>query len=195
MPPENPPVRHLSILWGAEVTSPDYPSVIADLRVKRAELDALISSLEHFAGADAGADEGPNGGVAVPADAFFQMNTTSAIKKFLGMSRRPHTTGEVVDALEIGGFIHKSKNLKNMVYTALTREERREAIVQLPDKTWGLSERYPNRARQPIKPADPETLSRLPGGATPVPLEEPEDDAEDSAQDITEALERSAQPG
>ena len=182
-------MHHLSILWGAEVTSPDYPSVIADLRVKRAELDALISSLEHFAGDDAGADEGPNGGVVVLADAFFQMNTASAIRKFLSMSRRPQTTREVVDALEIGGFIHKSKNLKNMVYTALAREERREAIVQLPDKKWGLAERYPNPARQRIKPAGPETLSRLSDGATPVPLEEPEDDAEDSAQAITKALE------
>ena len=178
-----------------KMKSPDYPSVLADLRAKRAELDALISSLEHFAGDDAGADEGPNGGVAVLADAFFQMNTASAIRKFLSMSRRPQTTREVVDALEIGGFIHNSKNLKNMVYTALTREERREAIVQLPDKTWGLAERYPNRVRQPIKPGDPETLSRLSGGASPVPLEEPEDDAEDSAQAVTEALERSAQPG
>ena len=172
------------------MTSPDYPSVLADLRSKRAELDALISSLEHFAGNDEG-----NGGVVVAADAFFDMNTGSAIKKLLGMSRRPQTTGQVAEALEIGGFIHESKNLKNMVYTALTREERRGTIVQLPDKTWGLAERYPNRTQQRIKPADSETLSGLSGGATPVPLEEPEDDADDSAQAITEALERPAQLG
>ena len=129
------------------MTSPDYPSVLADLRAKRNELDELITGLERVAGAAATEDRGEGGG-PVPSDAFFNMTTAKAIPACLSMSQRPQTTKQVADALESGGFIHESKSLYNMIYTALGREARKGSVVRLPDKTWGLAERYPRNARQ-----------------------------------------------
>ena len=94
------------------------------------------------------------------------MKTGSAIKKYLDISRRPQTAKQIADALEAGGFIHESKNFFNMIYTALGREERKGTVVQVPDRAWGLAERYPRNARQkaeraPRSPDDDEPSNGL----------------------------------
>ena len=121
--------------------------MLADLRAKRNELDELITSLERVAGAAATEDRGEGGGVVL-SDTFFNMTTVKAIQACLSISRRPQTTKQIADTLESGGFIHESKSLFNMIYTALVREARKGTVVQLPDKTWGSAERYPRNARQ-----------------------------------------------
>ncbi|MBX7110593.1 MAG: winged helix-turn-helix domain-containing protein [Dehalococcoidia bacterium] len=129
------------------MTTPDYGSVLADLRKKRDEIDALIQGLERFV-SPAKVDDRIEVGAAVSSDTFFNMTVPDAINKFLKMSQRPQSATQIADALEQGGLIHESKNFINTVYTALSREQKKLNVIQLPDKSWGLAERYPNRVRQ-----------------------------------------------
>ena len=75
-------------------------------------------------------------------DTFFGLSIADAIKKYLGMVRRPQRASEIARAIEQGGLLHSSTNWVNTVQATLSRQK--GVIVKLPNG-WGLAEWYPGR--------------------------------------------------
>ena len=142
-----------------------YMGVLADLERRRSELDSAIAVLLRVA-AEAGVDMPPptSGGSAPTApsgggggggrptqmrdDAFFGMKAPQAIKTYLGIAKQPQTVPQIVDALKRGGYLSKSLDLYNSVYTTLGRLDEKGEAVKLPDGRWGLTEWYPASAKR-----------------------------------------------
>lgn len=151
------------------MTAPiDYNAVLADLEAKRGQIDAAISVLRALAaagvtgetmpfGAASAADSEDPGsvspivsarttvatgnGIAIDPNAFFKMSTPAAVKKYLGMVKRPQTPRAIADALQAGGQVHAAdpKTAYLNVYSALKRGDE---FVQTRNKEWGLAEWY-----------------------------------------------------
>lgn len=128
----------------------DYSAVLADLKKRRDEIDAVITLLERLyntgglltnmldTAAAPATLVAPNPGSSassmgppaprkeeapggIPSDAFFGMSISQAAQKFLSMRKKPATAPEIAEALEQGGFPHQSTRLPNTVNSVLTR--------------------------------------------------------------------------
>ncbi len=146
----------------------DIEAVIADLEAKKIVIDNTITALRALYRADADGTtsamlasatvagvgvaltrkptECPN----ISSETFFGMgNVREAGKKYLGIVKRKQTTKQIVDALEQGGFPHRSKNFFNTVYTTLQREAAREngEIVRIGSE-WAMAAWFPGHARR-----------------------------------------------
>lgn len=149
----------------AEVQTIDYAAVLADLKARRAAIDALIAGIE--AGGLVGqsvtivpvpgalalvgaASIVSSGNVEVHSDSFFGMSVVEATKKYLSMKKRPAPTPEVVDALKRGGIpTGSSENFSNTVAAGLSRSySMGGGIVRVQRGTWGLADWYPNKPRK-----------------------------------------------
>lgn len=131
----------------------DYAAVLADLKAKRADLDAAIAGIERMIGVAPSFANVIFGEVNtssdVQSDSFFGMSIADASKKFLGMKRKPQTTQDIADALEAGGMTHTSGNWGNTVGSVLNRIDASGGdIVRVKRGTWGLASWYPGRKRQ-----------------------------------------------
>ena len=125
----------------------NYQAVLADMRAKRARLDAAIRAMEEMVtGAGAAGDLG---GVEVEVkpletvvsdDTFLGLSITAASEKYLRIAKRPQTTQEIAEALQKGGVHSTSGNFVNTVYTGLTRNEK---VVRLGRGKWSLKEWHP----------------------------------------------------
>ena len=123
----------------------DYAMVLADLKAKRADLDAAIAGIERMLGAATGGVISFEGLPAdVQPDSFFGMSIIEGTKKFLAMKKRPQTTQEIADALIAGGMTHASGNWGNTVGSVLNRSLE---LVRVKRGTWGLAAWYPGRRR------------------------------------------------
>jgi hypothetical protein len=149
------------------MTAPiDYNAVLADLLVKRGQIDAAIEVIRAMiGGAAAIGDPSTNGGgegispaptmlgsspkppgqpqgPTIQTDAFFGLNTSDAIRKYLGMMKRPQTAQTITNALMAGGQVNASdpKVTYSNVYSALTRNK--TTFVKTRTKEWGLAEWY-----------------------------------------------------
>jgi hypothetical protein len=146
------------------MTAPvDYNAVLADLEARRGQIDAAIAVIRALIGSgatapiEAGAGSladpgegfvtisGPRGASAtgIPSDAFFRLSTASAIRKYLGMMKRPQTARAIADAMIAGGQVHATtpEIAYRNVHTALTRGKDKE-FVRTRNKDWGLVEWY-----------------------------------------------------
>jgi len=163
------------------MTAPDYAAVLADLKERRAQLDAAIAAIEVIIG-------GPSvpSGSSEPLrpDSFFNMTAIEAATKYLAMKKAPQTPTEIAEALETGGFTHSSKNLANTLYTALQRSYEGSGEVIKVGRKWGLVEWYPGRPRKKVR----EALEHASGGATYVPSIEDPDDEDANARSVEDAL-------
>ena len=138
----------------AAAESIDYEAVLADLRDKRASLDAAIAAIEQLVlGRPVVASEPAEVAEAhqpaapasskIDSDSFFGMSAADAAKKFLRMVKRPQQGKAIHDALLEGGFTTTAKNFYSNLYTAMMRSD---DIVNLGGtKGWGLAEWYPGR--------------------------------------------------
>ena len=139
----------------------DYTAVLADLERKRAELDAAINGIRFMIGAGADTPEPavyPQGTTNLvdpiqppKSHAFFNMAIAEAAKKFLGMAKEPKRAKDIADALKQGGLINTSPNFPATVATTLRREAKAGSVVQLPDKSWGLSAWFPGGSKARVK--------------------------------------------
>jgi hypothetical protein len=123
-----------------------YEQVLADLRAKRAKIDAAIEAIEDLLGvassAPAGSLQRQGASQAIEGDTFFGLSVADAAKKYLQIVKKKQSTRDIAKALESGGLTHNSKDFYNTVYTVLTRSE---FFAKLPDSTWGLAEWYKGR--------------------------------------------------
>lgn len=150
------------------MTAPiDYTAVLADLEAKRGQIDAAIAVIRTLVGEsgaapqeDGNGDEGsqakpspatasvPPRNAAIQSDTFFRLSTSAAVKKFLGMVKRPQTPRMIADALRAGGQVHATdeKTAYTNVYTALKRGQDKD-FVQTRTGEWGLVEWYSSKPK------------------------------------------------
>jgi hypothetical protein len=149
------------------MTAPiDYNAVLADLEAKRAQIDSAIAVIRALIGggitdtpsiaADDGASPGTIASTAfrptptltgIQSDTFFRLSTSQAIRKYLGMVKRPQTPKAIADALHSGGQVHAAdpQRAYNNVFTALGRSP--EDFVKTRNGEWGLAEWYSNKPK------------------------------------------------
>ncbi len=127
---------------------PDYKSVLADLRARRAALDQAIAALESIAGEQGTALPPPltvtsNGSGAVreiEPGTFFNLNTLEATRKYLGMVGKAQTTAQVGDALRKGSLAVKDESVAVILQRALGASD--PEIVRVSRGMWGLKRFY-----------------------------------------------------
>lgn len=136
-------------------TSDPYEIVLADLRAKRAQIDAAIAAIEAtrsgVAVAGGASSGGPSGGMPeAPAEgpgAFLGMSISEAAKKLLATRRQPLRNPDIAAALMAGGLHMNSADPVNTIGSVLTRRaETHGDIVRVGRGTWGLKEWYPGRS-------------------------------------------------
>ena len=137
-------------------------SALAELKVRRAKLDAAISAIEDILGSASGSSataqsstEGAAVSGPIAEDAFFGMTIPDATRKFLKMARKPQSAAEIARALEAGGMTHQSKYLPNTVRTTLIRIAQSGGDLVQVKKDWALAEWYPGlrRKKEGVAPA------------------------------------------
>ena len=159
--------------------SVDYAAVLADLRDKRAKIDAAIRGIESMPGlvapprplnsrdpADATQEtaraEAPSATPpSIPAGAFAgkYMSVTEAVESYLRMAHEPRGTMEIADALKAGGFAHPSKAFKGVVNAALQRASHGGgSIVKVGRGVWGLASWRDERVQDETAQATPNSL-------------------------------------
>jgi hypothetical protein len=146
----------------------DYNAVIADLEAKRGQIDAAIAVIRSLVAAGVtegtpptnGSEEGGGGAASPPApnrapgqpqiqsDSFFGLSSSGAVRKYLGMMKRPQKPRAIADALRAGGQVHAvdDKVAYSNVATALRRGEGKE-FVQTRNGEWGLAEWYGGKSK------------------------------------------------
>jgi hypothetical protein len=93
----------------------------------------------------------------IRSDTFFGMGIADAIRKYLGMAKRPQRASEIAKALDEGGLLHSSKSWLATVQTTLTRMK--GVVVRVPNG-WGLMEWYPGRNFDKQAPSKPKKKKR-----------------------------------
>lgn len=151
----------------AEEQNP-YLAVLADLERDRDQINAMIAMMRKRAGLSAeevpsaplanGSNSQPSDSTEIRSDTFFGMVISDAIKKYLGIVKRPKKTTEIAKALEEGGLQHTSKRWFATVQTTLNRMH--GVIVKLPNG-WGLLEWYPGRNFDKKAPAKKNKRKRV----------------------------------
>ena len=142
-----------------------YDAVIADLRSKRDQIDALIQSLETFkawvppgilggavepsilGGASATGSAGTiTGRTEIASGTFHGMSIETAVKKLLQMRKRSMNAVDMVVDLRAGGLHLQSDTPTNTVTSVLTRAFNNGSdIVRVRRGMWGLQEWYPTQ--------------------------------------------------
>jgi hypothetical protein len=121
----------------------DYEAVLADLEERRSKIDAAIDAVKGIIASLGITPTGSSrvrGPQDISTDAFFNLNTGEAARKYLGMVKGAQSVSQVWEALKRGGLPDISYNA---VYNALSRRENNPGdVVKLPDNTWGLAEWY-----------------------------------------------------
>src|SRR5687768_11025535 len=98
-----------------------YVAVLADLERERDQLNAMIAMVKRRMGLSsdepnvASAMLTANGSASseppeIRSDTFFGMSISEAVKKYLGMVKRPRRVTDIAKALDEGGLLHSSKN-------------------------------------------------------------------------------------
>jgi hypothetical protein len=159
-----------------------YEAVIADLKLKREQIDKTIQALESVRGGpvsggsasiDAAPSTAPN---SIGPGAFLGMSIPEAAKMLLRIRRQPLSNPEIVAGFKAGGFILGSKDPVNTVGAVLTRRANEAGdIVKVGRGTFGLKEWYPGRSFAKKERADPGDKGATPeseGKSTDEPLEE-----------------------
>lgn len=134
----------------------DYKAVLADLIAKRDVLNQSIAGISALLGqpTDAMTKVGPTANPVATGSGrtettcirdhdFFGMGVAEAAAKFLGMTKKPQSTQEILEALNAGGLTHSSKNFYNTVYTSLKRREEQDGDIIQVNKKWGLAAWFP----------------------------------------------------
>ena len=124
-------------------TSIDYKSVLEDLLMRRARLDAAITAIQDFVGKNGSDTDLPQQSktivVAVSRE-YRGMTIADATIKFLKMAGKPQLTGDIARALKSGGIGSFSKNMYRTVYNTLNNRMDKHQDITKDGAKWGLSE-------------------------------------------------------
>jgi hypothetical protein len=130
----------------------NYEAVLADLEVRKGQLEAAIAGIRFILGqSGAGPTGGPTGGGGgysghTPAhDAFIGMSIPEAAKKHLTAVRKKLSTQEIMTALEAGGL---PPSKYSTVYAILSRRENKVGDIINMKGDWALQEWYPNHRKK-----------------------------------------------
>jgi DNA-directed RNA polymerase delta subunit len=137
-----------------------YSAVIADLKSKRDQIDAVIATLEALRGGAVNtalgpvANTGEHNGVTETAGMYLGMSIADAAKKLLAVRKRTLGNAEIARELQAGGLVLKSKDPLNVVGSVLTRRFNDVGdVVKVGRGIWGLKEWYPGRTFKTSKSA------------------------------------------
>ena len=133
-----------------------YDQVIADLKRKRAEIDAMIASLAAMAG---GQNASPNDDINDPPaseetqsppepgnNPYLGMSIGDATVELLRRTRGPMSPTNIARGLEAGGLLLSGSNKAGNVTTTLTRRQKGLGDVVRPERgKWGLKKWYRGR--------------------------------------------------
>jgi hypothetical protein len=137
-----------------------YDAVIADLRVKRDQIDQAIQLLEALrdgvitpipgiapaSGVSSLIGQATNRSGEVAAGTFHGMSIEMAVKKLLQIRKRTMGAQEIVNDLRAGGLQLQSETPGNTVTSVLTRAFNSGSdIVRVSRGMWGLQEWYPTQ--------------------------------------------------
>lgn len=111
------------------------------LEDKAAKLEIAIHIIEELI---EGADEAGQGESTVFN--FKGLSVVEASKKYLKFVGQPCNTRSIVQALEKGGIVFKTKKPYSSVYTTLSRAQKRGIVLK--DSKWTLDEWEPNENTQ-----------------------------------------------
>ena len=134
----------------------DYGAVLADLEAKRTSLDNAIAAVRQLLNLGAEQSAGSSGTdrkespTRVQSDSFFGMSTPDAVRKYLGIAKRPQSLSEITKALQEGNLPTTSSNLLGIVGPTLSRMKAAGDVISVQGK-WGLAEWYPAARRDRIE--------------------------------------------
>ena len=136
-----------------------YDAVLADLYIKRDQIEQAIAAIESLRSGTAGVKPRPAvsgaekvgvkpGGVdAGGPGALLGMSISDAAKKLLATKRTTLKNTELAALFKAGGLMLNSKDWVNTIGAVLTRRANDVGdIVKVERGTWGLKEWYPNRS-------------------------------------------------
>jgi hypothetical protein len=130
---------------GNDVQPINYDAVLADLKSRKAELEAAITAIEKITGQVSGSTP-PSGGTG--PHAFLGMSIPEATKAHLAATRRKQSTQDIMTALEAGGL---PPSKYSTVYAVLRRREAQVGDIINMKGDWALSEWYPGYKRAKAK--------------------------------------------
>jgi hypothetical protein len=152
--------------------APDYTAVLADLRARRAQLDAAIQALEAVVGSPAAAtrspppQERPPGTRALPKS-FVGLSVLDAAKQHLQRTGHSLRTTEILGALQQGGVALTGKSPINSLGAILNSNLRKDAgIVRERRGVWALAAWHASRP-EAMNGSLAIGLERLLGGVPP----------------------------
>ena len=130
----------------------DYNAVLADMEAKRAALDSAIIGIRQWLSLG-GSSEDSQGASSVffekkpetpelKFDTFFGLSIPDAIRKFLGMMKRPQSVSDITKALHTGGLTTTSKNLLTTVGSTLSRLKQVDGDLVSVQGKWALRQWY-----------------------------------------------------
>ncbi len=128
----------------------DYAALLAEMEQEKENLEAAIAFVRKKMGLNSSSPEVANvaGPDRIKADSFYRMGIGEAAVAYLRMTNKtPKTSTEIADALDRGGLVHQSKDLKATVNALLIRDGEKWGITRLPSGAWGLDEWYPGTGR------------------------------------------------
>lgn len=130
----------------------DLVTWLAELEAEHAARALVIASVRQRLGQPAGsagssalgnggADTSATGTAQIRGDTFFQLKIPEAIKKYLGMMKRPQKPNTIAAALKQGGVLTQGSNFYGNVFTGLKRLREAGTVVRNKEG-WGLAEWY-----------------------------------------------------
>ena len=183
------------------VESVDYPSVLADLKARRARLDDLIAGIEAVVGGSAevvGIGEsvsvklGMSPMPAIHPDSFFGLGIGEAAKKYLKMAHRAQHTAAIADALGKGGLKRPDVNVLSSI---LVRAAKGREVTKVGKGMWGLAEWYPKPPKEPSEERRKPRKAGRPKTTSAKKVVAPEKKAEAKAARAPQAAQEGAQNG
>ncbi len=122
----------------------NYEAVLADLEARKAHLESAIAAIRGILG-QGGTGPNPLGtapqGTYAPAhDAYLGLSIPDAAKKHLSVTRKPHSTQDLLQGLIAGGLPSTLKY--STIYGVLSRRSKQVGDIVNMKGDWALAEWY-----------------------------------------------------
>lgn len=131
-----------------------YDIVLADLKAKRAQIDAAIAAIESMKGVISSVEQpvtreqSSQVTPSVTAGDFHGMNIADAAKQLLSKGKKPLGTQEITKGIIEGGIVFSTETPANTVNSVLHRRAGKDGdIIRVGRSLWGLAAWYPNPGR------------------------------------------------
>lgn len=128
--------------------SDPYAAVLADLQIRRDQIDQAILAIEQIRGKDgaSASTSSKTKGSNATVD-LLGMSIVDAAKKLLAIKRTALKNNDLAVLFKEGGLMLNSKDWVNTIGAVLSRRANEVGdIVKIDRGTWGLKDWYPNRS-------------------------------------------------